>query len=1257
MKKKTKIIISVLSIVLSLSLILSGVSFLCFRKDSDNNRNVAGAEIKDPVINAVISLTGRASFTMTTGQLIGEDNNENGCAVFVGNGSTFTMTGGTISNFQAENGAGIYVAAGGTCTIKGGTLKNLTATGSGGAIYVATGGTLLIEEATGKTIKFINCNAEATKGGGGGAIYNASIINNKITGVEFSMCKSSGNGGALYNSGMITCSSITIDGGNNTATSIVNGMYGGAIYNSTSLFLISSEIKNCKAAEGGGALYNGGLITCSSITIDGGNNKATSIVNGKYGGAIYNSNYLDLTSSVIKNCKASEGGGAICVNGGETNIYTKIEFNNCKVGDTGNAIHFYSLNASNVSNAVVKFDYFTANKNETITNGSTATFIESGGYPRFYNGTANATNSIITGSPSIADENASILPLNPGNNSNKLYNWNLYYFIEEGKTGIFTKNLTEIGIKEDVSAGYWLDKNYLDPVDVENISTTTYSNPKIKKGDGIYQTKYTVKITKDGQELDKELRDLEKYTITENILKFEEITRNGKKEYAVWCNTSAEGTIGVPKRHFDSVTGKYYDVTEIYFCDKDAQNVRSGSEVFPSYYNNIKSGFKGCSKITHVYLPSTITNIPNCAFQGCKSLEYVNIHNNITSIKDVGKRIYSFAFRGCTSLKATIDDTSEKTSFNINKVSSLGYGIFYESGVQSFIDGGNETNTIVRGNELFATTPSTTGIPSGVEVIGSYAFSVLFEGERGIDCSGIKEILTRGFFGCEKLNKVTLSDNLTWLGSSAFCKTAITQISIPETVTTIGSYVFDQCTSLEEVQWSDNFNEIPVATFRGCSSLKSVYCGTADAFNFGLIVSDACSVNKILFYVSSGEIDSEIYSESTAYISDNYRIYYDFTKTEYINSYEENMTNMDRAVKIKKDDKEKVTEKLLFWQSSQEINIESYSGITKLYFCGNKNITKLKSYKNLTIPQYAFYNCSNLQSVVLYKVKKISNNAFYCCSALEKVQLSDVTTIGESAFSYGSMADAKNTSLTTVYMPNVQTIGDHAFRYQTRLEYSYFFDSGNGPQYTDLGLPNLTSLGNWAFSDTSFQYVGSEALQTIGIGSFYGCLKLTNISFSNVTKISDHAFSLCENLKTANIKNVEEIGGEAFLNCSSLKSSVDGDYYFYLDNVKEIKNSAFKGCSSLQWITMKNVETIGEQAFYECILLEGTDKLAGGALDNLFPYILELHNATSIGSQAFYYTDISYIECKPTVITNDNLNDIFKHSVNENQHIQYVYVY
>jgi hypothetical protein len=67
--------------------------------------------------------------------------------------------------------------------------------------------------------------------------------------------------------------------------------------------------------------------------------------------------------------------------------------------------------------------------------------------------------------------------------------------------------------------------------------------------------------------------------------------------------------------------------------------------------------------------------------------------------------------------------------------------------------------------------------------------------------STLKDIGGFTFAECTSITSVTIPDGVTTIGSYAFRATSITSIRIPASVTSIGAGAFNECASLSEVEF------------------------------------------------------------------------------------------------------------------------------------------------------------------------------------------------------------------------------------------------------------------------------------------------------------------------------------------------------------------------------------------------------------------------------------------------------------------------
>ena len=407
-------------------------------------------------------------------------------------------------------------------------------------------------------------------------------------------------------------------------------------------------------------------------------------------------------------------------------------------------------------------------------------------------------------------------------------------------------------------------------------------------------------------------------------------------------------------------------------------------------------------------------------------------------------------------------------------------------------------------------------------------------------CSGITSIGSRVFENCTSLTSITIPNSVTRIDSRAFSDcTSLTSITIPDSVTRIGEFTFSGCESLKSITIPDGIEWICQHTFARCTSLTSV------------IIPDSVT-----------SIDTSAFSDCT---------------------------------------------------SLKSITIpDSVTSIDSSAFKDCKSLTSIKIPDSVTsIESSTFENCTSLTSIAIpNSVTSIESSAFYGCKSLTSVTIPDsVTSIGDYTFDYC-------TSLASVTIPDsVTRIGEGAF---------------GSTSLTSITIPDgVTSIGDYTFAScTSLTSITiPDSVTSIGEGAFRDCTNLTSITIpDSVASIEKRAFRDCTNLTSITIPDsIASIGESTFENCTSLTSitipnSVTsiGDYTFnncksltiitIPDSVTSIGDYTFRNCTSLTSITIPDsVTSIGECAFMYCenLTIYGYKNTAAEeyALNNGFGFI------------------------------------------------------
>ena len=214
-----------------------------------------------------------------------------------------------------------------------------------------------------------------------------------------------------------------------------------------------------------------------------------------------------------------------------------------------------------------------------------------------------------------------------------------------------------------------------------------------------------------------------------------------------------------------------------------------------------------------------------------------------------------------------------------------------------------------------------------------------------------------------------------------------------------------------------------------------------------------------------------------------------------------------------------------------------------------------------TYDEAAFGRCTSLISVTLPdSLTSIGNYGFIGCNKLASINIPDgVTMIGNNSF-------ASCKSLGSITLPDSLTsIGNGAFNYCTSL--------------ASINIPDgVTMIGNSAFSDCNkLAYINiPNGVKTINANTFDGCAALTSITIpDSVTMIGSGAFRGCNKLASITIPSgVTSIGDWAFNRCSALGSIT------LPEGITTIKNNTFCDCSSLTSVNIPNTVTSIENGGY-----------------------------------------------------------------------------
>ena len=592
------------------------------------------------------------------------------------------------------------------------------------------------------------------------------------------------------------------------------------------------------------------------------------------------------------------------------------------------------------------------------------------------------------------------------------------------------------------------------------------------------------------------------------------------------------------------------------------------SLVIPDAINGVlvtsisENAFEGCSELKELTLGKNIKKIGTDAFLETSKLNKVNYTGNISNWCQIEfANEYSTPVKWSKTLTinnvSLIDIQLPKSVTSIGKYTFYGFDLIQSVHYNSTIeDWCNITFTHEYSNPLHSGATlyfndikvNKITIPNTITEIKPYAFYGCLYSELELPIS-VESIGTYAFANNTNLESIIFgtntSDNqLKVINDYAFTKcNSLTILNLPDSLETLGKYSFYNCESLETINLNANLKEISEGAFAYCKSLSNI------SFPLSLEVigkeafRDCTSIPELLLPINVKRIDSYAFYNNLSLTTISFPSVieeigdYAFYSCSSLISLTLTNTNLTKINESTFGECSSITE-LTFGEKLTEIGKAAFSGCS--------SISELSIPDNVTsIGVNAFYNCSSLVKLELGKnLATIGDFAFFgCIRLLEIYNYTDTLTLTIGSEEHGYVA--YYAIIIHVVTDDSITIkqGNYQFLYYNNKGYilDYYGEELKLtlPEYFTYGGNNIPIYGIYknAFKDMPLKEITlPSSLEEIGDNAFANNTSLQKITFNEGLRIiGENAFI-----------------GDVMLTSITLPSSLE-----------EIKNNAFKDCYRL----------------------------------------------------------------------------------------------
>lgn len=391
------------------------------------------------------------------------------------------------------------------------------------------------------------------------------------------------------------------------------------------------------------------------------------------------------------------------------------------------------------------------------------------------------------------------------------------------------------------------------------------------------------------------------------------------------------------------------------YSEIEKVSFEDGVTIVPDYM------FKRCNKLSTVNFPESITMIGKEAFSDCSVLESYPGGDCVTYFGDK-------AFSGCVKLsdvtigenvtyvgEGLFENCSFERAYIKSPLTKIPHRLFKNCENLKYVTVPNTVTQI--GDESFYWCALENIDLSKIEIIGSEVF--VANQFRSLDINAVS-IGERAFEGCDNLETINLSDNLTFVGESVFsgCN-SLREIILPHSLSNLSESMFARCKSLEKITLPDNVTEIPYCFVNGCSNLKEVIYKGEGITRIGGLSFAWCD-----------RFDSMELLDNVEHLGN-----WAFRGTPFYENKENWENNLlyykDILVDFNKD-------------SGENVIVKEGTKILAEGIFSNGDMTEvILPYSLKEIPKDAFYGCRKLVRVTA-EVERVGENAFKYCKKLDE---------------------------------------------------------------------------------------------------------------------------------------------------------------------------------------------------------------------------------------------------------------------------------